>query len=203
MSLTRFASLTVLAAIVAQPALAQSNNFTGVSAAAGFAMTGANTYIDEGGNSGMGYDLGKTSTVALVDVGYGLSLNKNFVLGLGASVDLGKSKLGGVYGTDFVGKSHNALYVQPTWLLSPTTGLFAKVSYQQIKNEFVDGSTTYSMSSKGTGLGLGVKTFINSNVFVQVEASNVTYKAKALDAANSGTAKVSATAGTVSAGYRF
>lgn len=233
-------SFAVLAALASQHAAAQSK-FEGLSFSAGLGMVGANTTLSgatsmvDGDNTTTasgGIDFGKTSNVAVLDLGYGFRLKDNFVLGTGATLDLGNTKSGAIRmgGSDMpsgdlislVGKKHMSVYVQPTWLLTPDTGVFAKVSYHRMHRSqdgllgamLPEGMST-AMNLNGMGLGLGVKSYITSKVFVQAEVTTVSYKSKDLTAIVAGqdtlplpdgsnlTAKVKTTTGIVSIGMNF
>jgi len=235
-------SLAVLAALASQHAAAQSK-FEGLSFSAGLGMVGANTTLsaaasqfDDVSNTTMsasgGIDFGKTSTVAVLDLGYGFRLKDNFVLGTGATFDLGNTKSGAIRMSmpetpsgdliSLVGKKHMSVYVQPTWLLTPDTGVFAKVSYHRMHRSqdgllgamLLSEGVSTAMNLNGVGFGLGVKTYITSKVFVQAEATSVSYKSKDLAAmvgslgatlpeGSSLSAKVKTTTGIVSIGMNF
>lgn len=245
-------TLSILAAALAvsAPAFAQSAKFEGFSVSAGLSMVGASTQlggtISDPGESNDpptpmsaagSIDMGKNSTIGVLDVGYGFRVKPNFVLGVGGTLDLGKTKSGAVSVSgdatpgfsgaiiQLVGKNHFSLYAQPTWLVTPDTGLFFKVGYHKMSRgqEGMLGSMlaaetggSPSMKFNGIGYGLGVKTYISKNIFVQAEVGTVSYKSKDLmsllgdmgeDASLGGlgglSAKVKTTAGLVSIGMNF
>ncbi len=199
-----------VACLAAPAAFAQASSFEGLSASVGLGLVGANTRatVTDGADSVYG-DFGKTSAIGVFDVGYGFAAGKDFVVGLGGTIDLGKTKAGGV-GYSVGGsagdvtiklKNHYSLYVQPTWVVTPTTGIYAKVGYHHAKGTVSDSAgSSESSNIHGYGLGLGVKTFVNKSVFVQVEALATNYKNKTVgDVSYKGKA---ATA-LVSVGSRF
>lgn len=244
-------SLSLLAAALAvsAPAFAQSAKFEGFSVSAGLSMMGASTQL--GGaisqtddsdppstmSAAASVDMGKNSTIGVLDVGYGFRVNPNFVLGVGGTLDLGKTKSGAlrISSSDvpelngplvqLIGKNHFSVYAQPTWLVTPDTGLFFKVGYHQMSRgqEGMLGSMlaeagggSASMKLNGIGYGIGVKTYITKTIFVQAEAGTVSFKSKDLmsllgtaaeDATLGGlgglSAKVKTTAGIVSIGMNF
>lgn len=243
-------TLSVMAAALAvtAPAFAQSAKFEGFSVAAGLSMVGASTQLggsiaatDDNPLSGAGsVDMGKNSTIGVLDLGYGFRVNPNFVLGVGGTLDLGKTKSGAVNVNSpgdivpgvssgpliqLIGKNHFSLYAQPTWLVTPETGLFFKVGYHQMSRgqEGLLGSMlatetggSASMKFNGMGYGLGVKTYINKNIFVQAEVGTVNFKSKDLmsllgtmgeEASLTGlgglSAKVKTTSGLISIGMNF
>lgn len=243
-------SLFAAALAVSAPAFAQSAKFEGFSVSAGLSMMGASTQlggaISDPGESNDpptpmsaagSIDMGKNSTIGVLDVGYGIRVNPNFVLGVGGTLDLGKTKSGAVSISgdatpgfsgplvQLIGKNHFSVYAQPTWLVTPDTGLFFKVGYHQMSRGqegmlgsmlAESGGGSASMKLNGIGYGIGVKTYITKTIFVQAEAGTVSFKSKDLmsllgTAAEDPTlgglgglsAKVKTTAGIVSIGMNF
>lgn len=240
------ATLAVAAGLVSQHAVAQSK-FEGLSFSAGLGMVGASTTLSGAMSStdtstdpattssaSGGIDFGKTNTLAVLDLGYGVRLNPDVVLGLGATLDLGNTQSGAVRMASstppmsgdlisLVGKKHYSVYLQPTWLLTPDTGVFVKVGYHTMKRSqdglagemLASQGISTAMNLSGMGYGMGVKTYVTKNVFVQAEASTVSYKSKDLSglagalgditAGNSAnlSAKVKTTSGIISIGMNF
>ena len=242
-------SLLAAALAVSAPAFAESAKFEGFSVSAGLSMVGASTQL--GGDisqpdnqdppttmSAAGsIDMGKNNTIGVLDVGYGFRVKPNFVVGVGGTLDLGKTKSGAVSVStpdtpelsgplvQLIGKNHFSVYAQPTWLVTPDTGLFFKVGYHQMSRgqEGLLGAMlaaetggAASMKLNGIGYGLGVKTYINKNIFVQAEVGTVNFKSKDLTSLLGGmgedpslaglgglSAKVKTTAGLISIGMNF
>ncbi len=196
---------------------AQSKEFEGFSAGFGVSSVGANTKIT-GQDSGNFIDMGKTSVVPSVDFSYAYVLDSKWLMGVGLSYDLSKTKSGGAQLADgvdtetikFEGKNHYSIYLQPTYALSNTTAIFGKIGYHSLKGTETYSHTTddgYSVSSrfKGIGYGVGIKTFIDKNVYIQAEAQLIDFKSKTVsyEDASSVVYKTKSTVGTVSVGYRF
>jgi opacity protein-like surface antigen len=203
MKLNQIAAASVLAVIVSTPAFADTSNFEGFSAALGLSFNGGNTKLSVEGDS---IDLGKNSQVGVVDLNYGFAMDKSFVLGTGIALDLGKSKLGEIgfdEGTlSLKTKNHYSIYVQPTWVLNKSTGIFVKLGYNHTKGTATFGDESGSAKFKGTRYGVGIKTFVDNNLFVQVEAGMANFKSKSFDEGDL-TIKPKMTRATVSVGYRF
>jgi len=139
-----------------------------------------------------------------VDFNYGFAAGNNFVIGLGATYDFSKSKIGGLsasvspdnilgFGIDEAAviintelKDHYSLYIQPTYVINKDTAMFAKLG-----RHFAKTNTTLSISAnevfsesiaisskkiEGWGYGLGLKAFLSNNLFVQVEGGIVNYE---------------------------
>lgn len=197
------ASIAALAALTSQQAFAQTQ-FEGLSVAAGASLVGANTKLSLSASSGSesaggSVDFGKNSTVAVLDLSYGFRLNEKMVVGVGGTLDLGNTQSGALSVTgggmpvsgdlvSLVGKQHHSVYLQPTWLLTPETGVFVKVGYNKMKRSqdgiagamLAQEGISTAMNLSGTGFGAGVKTYISKNLFVQAEANAVNYKTKDL-----------------------
>jgi len=192
---------TALAGLLATSnTFSQTTNFVGPSLALTGSYVGASsdnnvTGLEENNNTP-----GKRNDfIPGVDLNYGFAAGNNFVIGLGATYDFGKSKIGGlniIYIIDPLSEDsvdlkfnnelqdHYSLYVQPTYVINKDSAMFAKLgrhfakaSHSQTINEF--GDFTFVESSKnieGWGYGLGLKTFLNNNLFVQAEAGIVDYE---------------------------
>jgi opacity protein-like surface antigen len=124
-------------------------------------------------------------------------------------------------------KNHRSIYIQPTYVVNKESALFAKVgrhfaksenditycqsdSYGEVDFGCVDGNETQYKHSKnvsGWGYGLGLKTFLTENLFMQVEGSVVNYSKNDLLSEDNelvyyGT-KARTSNATISVGYKF
>jgi len=190
-------TLALLASVAATPALSQAKNFAGPSIAVGggYSSQTYNLNMTDTGTiptSNLNFDNGKNDFAALIDLGYGVQVDKNFILSIGATYDLTDSKMtpmsifDGINGDPGVTttvkttlKDHYALYIQPTYLVNDGTGIFAKLSYNFVKSNGTisvdDASISSSKNLEGWGYGIGTKTFLNNNTYLQVEGSYVEY----------------------------
>ena len=185
-------TLALLASVAATPALSQTKNFAGPSIAIG---AGYSSYNPEGSliEDNLGepitskLETGKNDFKYLADLSYGFVANNNLVVSLGATYDFNDSEATFVSSTfdgDTVSikgklKDHYSLYIQPTYLLNNSTGIFAKVSYNYAKNSITlaenAASVAFSENLEGWGYGVGAKTFLNDNLYLQFEGSLVKY----------------------------
>jgi len=198
---TALVSLIISSATHAQttnfvgPSVALSGSYVGGSSEF---KTGEVFSIASGGD-GINSKLGdQTNVIPGVDLNYGFALGNNFVLGIGATYDFSKTKTGGF---DFNGninsedstltinsnlKDHYSLYIQPTYVINKDSAFFAKVGRHYAKSEVSSEGTGYLVSGafgdsprknnvEGWGYGLGLKTFLNSNFYIQAEAGIVEY----------------------------
>jgi opacity protein-like surface antigen len=227
-------TLALLASVAATPAFSQAKNFAGPSLAINGSLNGSSSNIKEKttiDNSYSYFDaakFGDVNTVFGADLNYGFIITNNFVLGVGATYDFGKTKAGEeIYGEDDIEtggikasiKDRKSVYVQPTYLLSSSTGLFAKIGYNEAKYNLEGGyygdTGTLTEKLKGWGYGFGIKTFINDNLFIQAEVQQINYGRENLyneDLINefdevtgnySVDVKPKINSGTISIGYKF
>ena len=158
--------------------------------------------------------LGKVSGIAGVDVGYGFA---GGAFAVGATYVPMKAKFGtgsgndSTSGTSITGelKDHYTIYVQPTYVVNKDAALFAKVHYAHADIK-TSNTTTASSDIDGWGYGVGLKTFLTPNTFVQVEGTYTDYdsiKGTKLNSTGGGTTSVNADLKTVQAlitlGYKF
>jgi len=183
-------TLALLASVAATPALSQTKNFAGPSIAIGAGYSSYNpegSLIEAGAATTSKLETGKNDFKYLADLSYGFVANNNLVVSLGATYDFNDSEATFVSvndGADTVSikgklKDHYSLYIQPTYLLNNSTGIFAKVSYNYAKNSIKvsedAASVTFSENLEGWGYGVGAKTFLNDNLYLQFEGSLVKY----------------------------
>ena len=183
----------------------------------------------------------QTNVIPGVDLNYGFAMGNNFVLGLGATYDFSKTKTGGftsnyeingedaTFTIDSNLKDHYSLYIQPTYVINKDSAMFAKVGRHYAKSSVksaggfnFEGVTvgllgddkTVSKNIEGWGFGLGLKTFLTSNLFVQFEGGIVEYDKINLPFSlvdiesgivldNTGSHKIKTTNAMVSLGYKF
>jgi opacity protein-like surface antigen len=183
-------AVALLATTAATPALSQSKNFAGPSIAIGAGYNSLETPVklaEDATPSDLTFGGSKQNFNYLADISYGIEMNKDFVMSLGATYDFSKSESEILSGTDDVDtisfkgklKDHYSVYLQPTYLINSSTGLFAKASYNFAKASYTIASGEDSLSISddvnGWGYGLGIKSFLNNNLFIQAEGSLTKY----------------------------
>ncbi len=205
--------IAAMSAATTTPVFAQASNFEGFSAGLGLAAVGVSTKVSESydGDS-YGLSLGKDNVIPGVDLSYTKAIDSKLLVGFGVTYDLAKSKSGefnlgegGSIGLE--AKNHYSVYVQPQYLLNNTTAVFAKLGYHQMKGS-ISGDYAAAFTSEkynGIGYGVGIKTFIDKNLFVQVEGQIVDFKQKSFDYGDGYIVsyKPKSTAGIVTLGYKF
>jgi hypothetical protein len=219
-------TVAMLATTAATPALSQSKNFAGpsISLSGAFVAGDVRTTADDGTESASS-DVGKSSIIPGVDLSYGIPLDNNFLLNLGATYDLSKTNLGTAianlednagdlqtYTEKVTIKDHFSLYIQPTYAFSSSSAVFGKLSYNFAKGSLTetstDGPTSFTLSRniEGFGYGVGLKSLLTNNLYVQVEAGIDEYdKTTGTDTSNSTTYtfKPKVVTGKMNIGYKF
>ncbi len=200
--------LAVCLAVATSSVFAQASNFEGFSAGLSIGAVGVDTKVSS--NDGYGFNLGKSNVIPGIDLSYTQAIDSKMLVGVGVTYDLAKSKSGEITGDGTIGleaKNHYSVYVQPQYLLNNTTAIFAKLGYHQMKGS-ISGDFASSFTSEkynGFGYGIGVKTFIDKNLFVQVEGQIVDFKQKSFDYGGGEVVsyKPKSSAGIVTLGYKF
>lgn len=215
-------TVAMLATTAATPALSQSKNFAGPSIAVSGAFVAGDVKVTaDNGTDNASSNFGKSNIIPSFDLSYGIPLDNNFLLNIGATYDLSKSTLGQAnafidpetYTEKLTIKDHYSLYIQPTYVFSNTSAAFAKLSYNFAKGTLTETGTdltpesfTASRNIEGFGYGVGLKSLINNNLYIQVEAGIDEYdKETATDSGNGITYSFDpkVVTGKISIGYKF
>lgn len=184
-------TLALLASVAATPALSQAKNFAGTNLAIKGSLNGAESgFLDTDGLDSARFKFGDVSSNVGVDLSHGFEINDKFVLGFGVTADFGKTKIGGATitsedSTTASGaiKDNKSIYIQPTYIVSANSAAFAKLGYNEAKVSFRDFSDFGgSKTTNGLTYGLGLKTFLNPAVFLQVEGLITEYDKEVLAA---------------------
>ncbi len=196
--------LAVCLAVATSSVFAQSSNFTGLTTGLGVGFVGASLDVGVEGEGSI-FKNGQTNVIPSIDIGYHTAIDNNFVLGVGFTYDLAKTKMGSIAeayegGLQFKGKDHYSIYVQPTYVLSNTTAVFAKLGYHHTKGVAEIGGESGSLKFKGFGYGAGVKVNLDKNLYLQAEAQIIDFDSKTDEGI---TFKPKTAAGILSIGYKF
>jgi len=191
---------------------AQTTKFEGWAAGLGVSAGSLVNKITD--TDGYDVDTGKVNTAGFLDFSYASVVGSSTLLAVGATYDLNKSKAASLttsdYGASLISKNHYSLYVQPMYLISNDTAVFGKLAYHSFSGVIPRNEWYYDAEKSGKfngiGYGFGVKTFLNKDLYLQVEAGWVDYKKKSFyyDIGSIGyDYKVKSTNGAVSIGYQF
>jgi hypothetical protein len=225
--MNKILKLSAIALLASSTSLmAQSKNFEGANIAIGVSAIGA----EVSGNSKSGQSstnnnsgtIGKIAEIANLDLGYTFSLSNNGAISIGGTYTPGKAKIGsgsftastpGSTGSDHSVtaefKDPYSIYIMPTYVISNNSAIFAKVAYNHVDlNVNASGATTITSKPadlEGWSYGIGSKTMLDKNTYLQVEVNYTDYDAitGTLSSGNTYSADPKTIAGTVSIGYKF
>jgi outer membrane immunogenic protein len=207
--------------------MAQSKNFEGASigvyggtygaAVNGSVVTGAGVSTSETNNGA----IGKVGMIAGGDLAYTFATGSNGFVALGGTYIPASAKFGS--GDTSAGSNNTAatvsgkikhpysIYLQPGYAVSNDSAIYAKVSYLEAKFDISSSATITQQPGNlnGWGYGIGLKTFLDKNTFVEVEGNyskydTLTAKYTATGGqTNTVTATPKVAQGLVTIGYRF
>lgn len=200
-------SAVIAASCFAPQAFAQAKNFEGFSAAVNMDLIANST---KGTILGSNYvdGLGRNSVGASIQAAYSYAATDKIVLSVGGTYNL--TDTNGVHFTsssftaDSKLKDAYSIYFEPGYALTDKTLAYAKVSYEAGKAvaTYSDGSPSESTDLSGVGAGFGLRTFIDKNLYLQVEAMQKEYKT-ATAPGTSNPFKSKSTSGSIGLGYKF
>ena len=198
----KLSCIAIAASLIAAPAFAQHLKFDGFSL--GVNLNFPTTSVDYN-VGGLSQTKSNATNDAGVQLAYSYRSQDNYVLGIGATYSPGDVK-GGTANInsvdyDWKGKDLYSLYLEPGVLVSPTTLAYGKLSFQAANGEVkLSNGGSARDDYMGYGFGVGVRTLLNANVYVQAEIMQVNYNEKSSLGL---TAKPSSTLGNVGLGYQF
>ena len=221
--MNKLLKLSAIALLASSTSLmAQSKSFEGASIGLFGSMIGAEVdgKVTDSNSAVSTGSIGKVTPVAGLDASYTFATGSNGFFGIGATYLAGEAEFG-VGNADsssdatksFNGKikDHYTVYIQPGYAVSKDSAVYGKLSYNHADFN-VSNAVKQPGDLQGWGYGVGLKTFLTANAFVQVEASYTEYDtltATRTAAAGGGTGitTVSGTptiaAGTITIGYKF
>lgn len=189
----------VLATFAAPQAFAQAKNFEGASAALSVNFAKTKTELS---NSSSSLDASDTDQNAALQLQYGVALNEKFVLGLGATINIGDAKSGNltVGNTAYQTKQKDtsSLYVAPGYAVTDSILAYGKLAY--LSSKLSDGDGGSQTFNGGFGFGVGAQYLLNKNMFVQAEYISNKYDDQKIGTA---TLKLNSDVFSVGVGYKF
>lgn len=195
--------VTACAVVLAMPhAWAQSERFSGWSLGANLNATTTWTEFTGGGSSAKMSDSAQNLSL---QAAYGLTLGHHGVLSFGLTYGLGELKAGsttaGGRNVEFRLKDLYSVYLEPGYAISPNWLAYAKLGYYGVRagEESVDGVTA-SKTFGGLGYGLGVRTMLDRNLYLQIEYTQADYNRKTPDF---GTYRPMTATGSIGLGLKF
>jgi len=210
-------TILAFAFLAAANAQVSVKNFVGPSVEVGVQAT--NTKLTLGDKTYFEYDFevskNHTDYLAKLSAQYGFSTPiNNIVMALGASYTPGTATV------NFTGNEHYdeytrikhamSLYVEPAYVLSETTAVFGKLSYNRA-NSLVnfdnnDPLDEDSIIISGIGIGAGITYFFKTDIFLKAEIESINYGTNKYYPKRYGPyyeAKTQQTNSTISLGVKF
>lgn len=177
-------------------ASAQANNFAGVSLGLNVDLVGANTEVSS-------TRLGQQSVTGSLQAAYGFAVSNTAVMALGITYSLADINAGESSATTkYKLKDAYSIYFEPGFNVSSSTLAYAKLSYEAASARYEASANPDSKSIDGAGLGVGLRTMLGKNAYLQVEARQVQYNS-ARFAAPALDFKSGASYGSIGFGYKF
>ena len=195
------ALLAIVAVSASSFALAQNKNFTGFSA--GVNANFADSKLEYSGtNVGATQKSNQSDQNASVQAQYGFGISDKFVVGLGVTYGLGELKAGTVpAGVSTKTKDISSINIEPGYVLSASTLAYAKVAFVNAKGESAGGGFVGSSNVSGTGLGIGFRTMLMGNWYLQGEYVQTNYDKKNVAAGVD--IKADSNSASIGIGYNF
>ena len=174
---------------------AQSSNFEGASIALN--LNSATIATNIAGTAAVG----ESSTNGSIQGAYSFALNDSGLFSVGATYALGDLKAGSISTSSITIKAKNlyTIYAEPAFV-NGNTAFYGKLAYIATKGVLTSSSTTNSTNFSGTGYGVGIRTLVDKNLYLQVEFMNSNFSSKTV---NGTTYEPDGTIGTVGIGYKF
>ena len=183
-----------LIAAASSAVFAQNKDFLGASA--GFNVEFKSTTVKFDDFSG----LGKQNMIGSLSGDYGIGWDNDKVVLVGGKWDMGNTTIAEIGPVKLSEKRHYSVFVAPGVVLSNKTLAYGKLSYHSAKGYIEAGSEELSDSIKGIGYGVGIRTHLSGNWYLNVEAGKVSYSDKDIGSAK---ATTGTTYGLVGFSYKF
>jgi opacity protein-like surface antigen len=153
---------------------------------------------------------GESNSIPRVAFNYDFQPFSRFAIGFGGSYMFGESKDYSIKPTSMTISNATSFYVAPTFLVSDTTGVYGKISFNAAKGKYNDVYAAPSAANDdefitGFGYGFGVKSFITKNLYLLAEVERVNYGREnyKMDDDQSYSVDTETTNATISLGVKF
>ena len=120
---------------------------------------------------------GASNSIPRVAINYDIQPFNKFAIGFGGSYLFGDSNdTNNDDAYKMTIKNAMSVYVAPKFLVSDTTGIYGKISYNFANSKFYDDDTTNdSQFIMGYGYGFGIKSFVTKNLYLLAEVERINY----------------------------
>lgn len=191
--------LITLSILTAGHVQAEAQNFQGLRVGGNLNMTGASTKISDASASAT---FGENNVGGGLTVAFSQRISRKTTIGLGATFSNSKMNSGTIsVGSDsytIKGKNMWAAFVEPGILLGENSLLYVKGGYAGMKAGIVELATDYTFD--GYVYGLGIRSMVDENLYVEVEALQFRFNSKTISTDN---IDIKATQANVGVGYKF
>lgn len=190
-------ALTALSVLTTGYAYADAQNFQGLRVGGNLNMTGASTKVTN--SSSTDGSFGANNVGGGLSLAYTQRISKKTVIGIGGTFSNSKFKAGTDSANTIIkGKNLWTAYVEPGVVVGEDTLIYAKAGYAGMKGTIDEFATEHSLS--GYMYGLGIRTMVDANVYMEVEALQYVFNSKTI---NSAIYDIKATQANVGLGYKF
>jgi outer membrane immunogenic protein len=174
---------------------AQSSNFEGASVALNVNSATIAT------NIASTVAVGESSTNGSIQGAYSFALSETGLFSVGATYALGDLKAGSISESSITLKAKNfyTIYAEPA-IVNGNTAFYGKLAYIATKGVLTASGATANSNFSGIGYGVGIRTLMDKNMYVQVEFMNSNFDSKTI---NTVTVEPDGTIGTIGIGYKF
>ena len=190
-------ALIALSVLTTGYAHADAQNFQGLRVGGNLNMTGASTKVTN--SSSTDGSFGANNVGGGLSLAYTQRISKKTVIGIGGTFSNSKFKAG-TDSANVTGKAKNlwTAYIEPGVVVGEDTLIYAKAGYAGMKGTIDEFATEHSFS--GYMYGLGIRTMVDANVYMEVEALQYVFNSKTI---NSAIYDIKATQANVGLGYKF
>lgn len=190
-------ALIALSVLTTGYAYADAQNFQGLRVGGNLNMTGASTKVTN--SSSTDGSFGANNVGGGLSLAYTQRISKKTVIGIGGTFSNSKFKSGTDSANTIIkGKNLWTAYVEPGVVVGEDTLIYAKAGYAGMKGTIDEFATEHSFS--GYMYGLGIRTMVDANVYMEVEALQYVFNSKTI---NSAIYDIKATQANVGLGYKF
>ena len=194
-------ALIALSVLTTSYAYADAQNFQGLRVGGNLNMTGASTKMNVPSLSATG-SFGDTTLSGGVKIGYSHKVSQKAYIGLGATYSNTKINAGSlttsVGSETLTGKNIWTAFLEPGIAISENTLFYGKAGYAGMRGGAEGDTTNYSF--QGYVYGAGLRTMVDQNLYLEVEAVQLKFNSKTIGSA---TYEIKATQANVGAGYKF
>ena len=181
--------------------VAGEQNFQGLRVGGNLSMTGTSTKINIPALSVTG-SFGDNTVSGGIKIGYSQKVSQKTYIGFGATYSNTKINAGSATtstgSATLTGKNIWTAFLEPGIAISENTLLYGKAGYAGMRGGAEEDPTNYSF--QGFVYGAGLRTMVDENFYLEVEAVQLKFNSKTIGSA---TYDIKATQANFGAGYKF